>query len=91
MSIDNLGIASVGSIVIIAYLCGMIAKSIPSVEDKLIPCIVGVVGCVLGIVAYAFKIPAFPGDTDILTAMAIGIVSGLAATGINQIGKQLSA
>ena len=32
--------------------------------------------------------PDFPAQ-DILTALAVGIVSGLAATGANQVGKQL--
>lgn len=35
-----------------------------------------------------FIMPEFPGG-DYITAVAIGIVSGLAATGANQIGKQL--
>ena len=33
--------------------------------------------------------PEFPA-TDYITAVAVGIVSGLAATGANQIVKQLS-
>ena len=33
-------------------------------------------------------VPDFPA-TDYLTAIAVGIVSGLAATGINQVFKQL--
>ena len=32
--------------------------------------------------------PDFPAN-DVINAAAIGVVSGLAATGINQIGKQL--
>jgi len=35
------------------------------------------------------SIPDFPA-TDYITAIAIGIVSGLAATGVNQIYKQLT-
>jgi ribonucleotide monophosphatase NagD (HAD superfamily) len=34
-------------------------------------------------------IPDFPA-TDILNALAVGIASGLASTGVNQIVKQLS-
>ena len=33
-------------------------------------------------------VPDFPA-TDYLTAVAVGIVSGLAATGVNQVFKQL--
>ena len=36
-----------------------------------------------------FVMPEFPA-TDYMTAVAVGIVSGLAATGINQVYKQLT-
>ena len=36
-----------------------------------------------------FIVPDFPAE-DFLTAIAIGIVSGLSATGVNQIFKQLN-
>ncbi|WP_366776160.1 phage holin family protein [uncultured Gemmiger sp.] len=38
--------------------------------------------------AWLISVPDFPA-TDPLTAVAVGIVSGLAATGINQAVKQL--
>lgn len=74
------------AITVICYLIGMIAKASP-IEDKWIPCIVGVLGGVLGAVGM-YLMPDFPAK-DILNAVAIGIVSGLAATGVNQLGKQL--
>ena len=74
------------AITVICYLIGMIAKASP-IEDKWIPCIVGVIGGVLGVVGM-YVMPDFPAK-DILNAVAIGIVSGLAATGVNQLGKQL--
>lgn len=74
------------AITVICYLIGMIAKASP-IEDKWIPCIVGVLGGVLGVVGM-YLMPDFPAK-DILNAIAIGIVSGLAATGVNQLGKQL--
>ena len=80
------GIASVAAITVIAYLCGEVAKVIP-LDNKYIPIIVGVVGGVLGVVGMRIM-PDFPA-TDILTAVAVGIVSGLAATGADQIFKQL--
>ena len=46
-----------------------------------------VIGGVLG-VAGMFLMADFPAG-DMLTAAAVGIVSGLAATGVNQAGKQL--
>ena len=51
--------------------------------------ICGVLGVVLGIVALIIHMPDFPA-ADPINAAAIGAVSGLAATGIDQIGKQLS-
>lgn len=83
----DFGIASVAAITVIAYLVGMAAKDVTIVEDKWIPVIVGVTGMILG-VAGLYAMPDFPAK-DVINAAAIGIVSGLAATGINQIGKQL--
>ncbi len=83
----DFGIASVAAITVIAYLVGMAAKDVTIVEDKWIPVIVGVTGMILG-VAGLYVMPDFPAN-DVINAAAIGIVSGLAATGINQIGKQL--
>ena len=57
------------------------------VDNKWIPIIVGACGGVLG-VAGMFLMADFPAQ-DYLTAIAVGIVSGLAAVGVDQIGKQL--
>jgi hypothetical protein len=82
------GIASVAAITVIAYLVGMASKNISKIQNKWIPVICGVTGAVLGVVALVTNMPDFPA-TDVINALAIGIVSGLAATGINQITKQL--
>ena len=82
------GIASVAAITVIAYLVGMASKNVSKIQNKWIPVICGVTGAVLGVVALVTHMPDFPA-TDIINALAIGIVSGLAATGINQITKQL--
>jgi len=87
MTIDNLGIASVAAITVICYLLGMACKATAEIKDEMIPSIMGVAGAALGVVAYLTKMPEFDGF-HILTAIAVGIVSGLAATGINQIFKQ---
>lgn len=84
---DALGIVTVVSITAICYLVGMIVKVTPWNNNQLIPIVCGFVGGVLGIVGM-FIIPDFPA-TDYLNAAAVGIASGLAATGIDQIGKQL--
>ena len=83
----DFGIASVAAITVIAYLVGMAAKDVTIVEDKWIPVIVGVTGLLRG-VAGVFVLPDFPAYV-VFYAAARGGVSGLAATGINQIGKQL--
>ena len=49
--------------------------------------IVGTAGAALGAVGM-YIMPDFPAG-DALTAVAVGIVSGLAATGVDQLGKQL--
>ena len=59
-----------------------------AIENKWIPIIVGVSGGVLGLVGMLIMAD-FPA-TDYLTAVAVGIVSGLASTGVNQIAKQMS-
>jgi hypothetical protein len=84
---DTWGIASVAAITVICYLLGMACKASERVKDTLIPSIMGVFGAALGIIAYATKMPEFA-DFHVLTAIAVGIVSGLAATGVNQIYKQ---
>lgn len=86
MSFDILGIIAVPAIAIICYLVGLGAKASP-LDDKFIPIIVGVVGGIIGIVAYLTGMPSFPAN-DVITAIAVGIVSGLSSTGINQIYKQ---
>ena len=83
----DLGIASVAAITVICYLAGQVVKA-TGIDNKWIPVICGVLGAILGPVALFTGVPDFPA-TDSLTAVAVGIVSGLAATGINQVGKQL--
>lgn len=84
---ESLGIASVSVITIIAYLVGLGVKN-TSLDNKYIPTICGIVGGILGVVGM-YTMPDFPA-TDVLTAIAVGIVSGLAATGIDQAVKQLT-
>ena len=81
------GLTTCVAIVVIAYLIGIAVKNIEAIDDKWIPVICGIVGAPLGVLALRI-VPDFPA-TDYLTAVAVGIVSGLAATGINQVFKQL--
>lgn len=84
---DIASVTTVVAIVVITYLIGLAAKAIPNVKDNLIPIIVGISGGILGIVGM-YVIPDFPAS-DILNAIAVGIVSGLSSTGVNQIYKQV--
>ena len=63
----------------------LLHHSRPSAEW--IPICVGVCGGILGAVGMT-AIPGYPAD-NIMDAIAVGIVSGLASTGAHQIGKQL--
>ncbi len=82
----NFGAVTVLAIVVICYLIGLGVKATP-IKDDLIPVIVGVCGGILGVVGM-YTMPDFPAN-DILNAIAVGISSGLASTGANQIYKQL--
>jgi len=83
----DFGIASVAAITVICYLVGLLVKATPYNNDQYIPIACGTVGGLLGIASLALQVPDFPA-ADPLTAVAVGIVSGLAATGANQIIKQ---
>lgn len=78
---------TVMAIVVICYLIGYGAKLVPQIKDEAIPVIVGVVGGILGVIGM-YAIPDFPAH-DIMNAIAVGIVSGLASTGVNQVYKQM--
>lgn len=82
----DFGIASVAGITVICYLVGMLVKA-STLDNKWIPIIVGSAGGILGILGL-YIMPDFPAG-EWITAAAVGIVSGLAATGVNQVAKQL--
>lgn len=83
---EIMGLAGVTAITIICYLIGEVVKLLP-LDNKWVPAICGIAGAALGYAAM-FIMPDFPA-ADIITALAIGIVSGLAATGVNQVWKQM--
>lgn len=84
--IDFSQIGTVVAIVVITYLIGLAAKQIPQVKDEWIPVIVGAAGGILGAIGM-YVIQDYPAH-DIMNAIAVGIASGLASTGANQIYKQ---
>lgn len=79
-------VVTYSAIVIICYLIGFGVKCSP-IKSQYIPVIVGACGAGLGIAGY-FSLPEFA--PSIMDAIAIGIVSGLASTGINQVYGQLT-
>lgn len=83
---EFIDIASVAAITVICYLIGEAVK-LTVLDNKWIPVICGLCGAALGILGM-FIMPEFPAG-DYITAAAVGIVSGLAATGANQVVKQL--
>ena len=83
----DFGIASVVAITVICYLLAQGIKA-TNLDNKWLAVICGVAGGILG-VAGMYVMPDFPAS-DFITSIAVGIVSGLAATGANQIYKQLS-
>ncbi len=84
---EYLGLASVASITVIAYLIGEAVKVSP-VDRQWIPIICGVSGGLLGAAAMVMM-PDYPAH-DWITAVAVGILSGLAATGANEAMKKLT-
>lgn len=87
MDINVLKTIEIPAITVICYGIAFAIKKMNILSTNFLPLICAVLGCGLGIVGY-FVVPEFPA-TDILTSIALGVVSGLAATGSDQVGKQL--
>ena len=77
----------VAGIAVICYLIGMGIKISP-LDDRWIPLCVGICGGILGVVGLVTGMPEFS-SMHILNAIAVGVVSGLGATGLDQTFKQL--
>lgn len=87
MDFASLGIAVVAAIVVLCYVFGEIAKA-SALDNKWIPIVCALGGIALGVISL-FVMPDFPAE-DVVTAAAVGAASGLAATGINQVYKQIT-
>ena len=74
------------AIVVISYMITETFKMF--INKKYLPIVAGISGGVLGVISFVLQIDIMPA-TDIVSALAIGIISGLAATGSNQIIKQI--
>ena len=84
---ENFGLATVVVITVIAYLIGEAVKLLPFIKNEWIPVICGFVGALLGVPAMLIM-PEYPAQ-DYMTAIAVGTVSGFAATGVHQMFKQI--
>lgn len=82
---------TVPAIVLICWFVGYCIKTFGNSEkiERLIPCIVGIFGAILGVTIYHFNPDLIPAN-DIFTAICIGITSGMASTGVHQIYKQIT-
>ena len=74
----DFGITGVAAITVLCFLLGQAVKATGKL-CRWIPVICGAAGCVLGILGWKL-IPDFPAY-DPITAAAVGVVSGFAATG----------
>jgi hypothetical protein len=83
----DFGIANVVAITVLVYVIGLLVKA-TQLDNKWIPVICGLSGILLGILALYIGVPDFPA-TDPMTAAAVGGASGLAATGLDQVVKQM--
>lgn len=86
---DILGIAAIPVITVICYGVAEVIKA-TKLDNAFLPAICIILGGILGVVAL-YIAPAIIPATDVLTALAIGIVSGGFATSVHQTIKQLSA
>lgn len=82
----DFGITGIAAITVLCFLAAQGVKA-KSIDNKWIPVICGGLGGVLGIVGMKIM-PDFPAN-DIITAAAVGVVSGFAATGVHQAYKQI--
>lgn len=91
----DFGFTAIPAITALCYLAAEVFKIlIPSATEqqaddakRIIPTLCGVLGAVLGVFCYMLW-PEFIAAENPLVAAAIGLVSGFAATGVNQIFKQ---
>ncbi len=86
-------VISVSSIVIICYLIAELFKLLFLKKTnfyKAIPIIVGCVGGLLGYLLFRINPSVICNASNPIAAISIGIASGLASTGSNQIIKQMT-
>lgn len=86
---ESLGFVAIPGIVVICFLVAEVYKAITAEKyNKFIPALVGIIGGILGGMSFLFFIDYLPAK-NILEAVAIGIVSGFSATGINELKEMV--
>lgn len=85
---ENFGMATVATVTALVYILGLGIKA-TKLDNKWIPALCGICGVALGVAAYLSGMPDYPAN-DLLTAAAVGGVSGLAATGVDQALRQMT-
>ena len=83
---EMFGVETVVGITVICYIVGLAVKLSP-LDNKWIPLIVGIVGGIIGALGMRL-IQDYPA-ANVIDAIAVGIASGLSATGLDQAVKQL--
>ena len=82
----DFGLTAVVAITVICYLLGQGVK-LTQLPNQWVPVLCGVCGGLLGVLGF-YTTPSYPAE-ELLTAVAVGIQSGLAATGAHQAMCQL--
>lgn len=86
--VDILGYVAAPAISIICFFVGQLFKNFTADEyHKHVPSLVATTGLVISVLGYIFIENYIPAQ-NIIEAIAIGIVSGIGATGVHQIIKQ---
>lgn len=82
---------AIPAVVVICWFIGLCMKNLINSDkvDKFIPCVCGLIGGILGLIIF-FTTPDLIAADSWFVALATGIVSGLSATGLDQIKKQLT-
>lgn len=87
--LDMTQFAAIPCLVIILYIIGFALKiSCLKNHTQFVPIACAVIGAVLAVIAYMYIPGTVPGD-NVLVALCCGIVSGLTATGSNQVYWQI--
>lgn len=89
MTLDNNNLEELATIVVLCYLIAESYKLIfKKKHHKYIPIVVGLFGGMLSVLIFLIYKETF-NTNNIFEVFAIGIISGLASTGTNQILKQI--